>query len=70
MRQDDSPPRYVGMGVVFIQIVEGEAVYGYGEQKIDMVPGDSITLDAELRHGFIEIKTPELIFLSVQAEVA
>ncbi|MEM7301431.1 MAG: XRE family transcriptional regulator [Pseudomonadota bacterium] len=68
-RQDAPPPTYVGRGVIFIRIIEGEAIYGYGGERIPMAPGDSIALDAELRHGVVEVKTPELVFLNVQAEV-
>ncbi len=67
-RQEHEPPNYVGNGVVFIQIMKGEAVYAYGGTLIHMSEGDAITLDAELRHGFVELKSPELVFLSVQAE--
>jgi mannose-6-phosphate isomerase-like protein (cupin superfamily) len=67
-RQEDAPPTYVGNGAVFIRIIEGEAIYAYGEHQIELGPGDSLSLDAELRHGFVAVKTPELVFLSVQAE--
>lgn len=67
-RQDAKPPAYVGHGVIFLYVLEGEAVYGYGDQDILLKAGDSLSLDAELRHGFKAVKTAELVFLSVQAE--
>ena len=68
VRQSAKPPRYVGHGVVFVYAIEGEAVYQYGKQEITLNAGDSLSLDAELSHGFVEIVTPEFVFLTVQAE--
>jgi len=68
VRQPNSPPVYVGHGVVFIFVQAGEAVYGYGTRKITLREGDSLSLDAELRHGIIQVMTPEFTFLTVQAE--
>lgn len=68
VRQTASPPRYIGHGVVFVYVIEGEAVYQYGQREIPCKAGDSFSLDAELSHGFIEVVTPEFVFLTVQAE--
>jgi transcriptional regulator with XRE-family HTH domain len=68
VKQDASPPTYVGHGVVFIYVVEGEAVYAYGRREIKLSTGDSLSLDAELSHGFKRVLTPEFTFLTVQAE--
>lgn len=67
-RQDARPPIYVGHGVVFIYVLEGEAVYGYGERDMTLKPGDSLSLDSELSHGFRKVLTEEFTFLTVQAE--
>ncbi|WP_166417845.1 helix-turn-helix domain-containing protein [Cochlodiniinecator piscidefendens] len=67
-REGGHPPTYVGNGVVFIQALEGEAVYRYGQQTFTMRSGDSISVDSELNHGFVEVLTPEFVFLTVQAE--
>ncbi len=67
-RQSASPPRYLGQGVVFVQIVEGEALYQCGDDLLTLRKGDSVTLDAELQHGFVELKADTLVFLTVQAE--
>ena len=69
VRQNARPPVYVGHGVVFIHAIEGEAVYGYGQRDITLKAGDSLSLDAELSHGFKKVVTPRFTFLSVQAEV-
>jgi transcriptional regulator with XRE-family HTH domain len=68
VRQAANPPRYIGHGVVFIYALEGEAVYRYGQKNIILKAGESLSLDAELSHGFIEVITPEFTFLTVQAE--
>ncbi len=69
VRQNAKPPVYVGHGVVFIYVVEGEAIYSYGHKAITLKAGDSLSLDAELRHGFKEVITDVFTFLTVQAEV-
>ena len=68
VRQEARPPVYVGHGVVFVHALEGEAVYGYGQREITLKAGDSLSLDAELNHGFKKVITPEFTFLTVQAE--
>lgn len=68
-RQEAVPPVYVGSGVVFVHALEGEATYGYGKQEFDLRAGDSICVDAEMRHGILSVKTPEFRFLTVQAEI-
>ncbi len=68
LRQTARPPIYVGHGVVFVHAVEGEAIYGYGQREITLKAGDSLSLDAELSHGFRRVLTPRFRFLTVQAE--
>lgn len=62
------PPEYRGRGCLFLYVLEGEAVYGYDGRDILLKAGDSLSFDAELRHGFVEVISPKLAFLSVQAE--
>jgi transcriptional regulator with XRE-family HTH domain len=68
VRQDAHPPIYIGHGVVFVYALEGEAIYDYGQREITLKAGDSLSLDAELRHGFKRVVTDEFRFLTVQAE--
>lgn len=68
LRQDGQPPTYIGHGVVFVQVIEGEACYRYGKQHFTLHEGDSISVDAELNHGFVEVISPKFVFLTVQAE--
>jgi len=67
-QQDCELPRYIGHGVLFIYILDGSGIYLYGKQKITLKEGDSLSVDAELLHGFSKILSPELTFLSVQSE--
>lgn len=68
VRQDAQPPIYVGYGVVFVYAIKGTAIYRYGDQEMELNPGDSISIDAEVKHGFSRILTPEFQFLTVQSE--
>ena len=67
-RQKAKPPRYVGHGVVFIHVLEGEAIYRYGQEEMKMCQGDSLSLDAEQSYGFVDVLTETFVFLTVQAE--
>jgi transcriptional regulator with XRE-family HTH domain len=68
VRADAHPPVYVGHGVVFVYALDGEALYEYGQREIPLKAGDSLSLDAELSHGFKTVLTPTFTFLTVQAE--
>ncbi len=68
VRQTARPPIYVGHGVVFVYALAGQAVYSYGDRDFTLSAGDSLSLDAELRHGFKQVITDEFTFLTVQAE--
>ena len=68
VRQEARPPDYVGHGVVFLYAIAGKAVYEYGPREIVLETGDSLSLDAELRHGFKEVLSDEFTFLTLQAE--
>lgn len=68
LRDHGQPPTYVGHGVVFVQVISGEAVYCYGQNRFTLRTGDSISVDAELNHGFVEVVSEEFVFLTVQAE--
>lgn len=67
-KDNDRPPLYNGHGCLFVYVIEGEAVYLYGDREIHLQEGDSLSLDAELRYGIKEVLTPRLRYLSVQAK--
>ncbi|WP_435137354.1 helix-turn-helix domain-containing protein [Pseudopelagicola sp. nBUS_19] len=68
LRDSGQPLTYVGHGVVFVRVISGEAIYCYGQNHITLCDGDSISVDAELSHGFVEVMSEEFVFLTVQAE--
>lgn len=68
VRAEARPPIYVGHGVVFVYALDGEAIYEYGQREIGLKAGDSLSIDAELSHGFKKVLTPTFTFLTVQAE--
>ena len=67
-KQDASAPTYIGYGVVFMHVQSGEAIFNYGQNKIYLKKGDSLTLDSELSHGVAEVLTSKFTFLAVKAE--
>lgn len=62
------PPDYQGHGCLFLYVLEGEAIYAYDTERIRLAAGDSLSFDAELRHGFVEVVSEKVRFVSVQAE--
>jgi transcriptional regulator with XRE-family HTH domain len=66
--EEAAPPTYTGYGCVFVYVLEGEAIYRYGQKEMRLREGDSLCLDAELRYGIQKVISPRLRFLSVQAE--
>ncbi len=69
VKQSDKLPRYVAHGVVFIHVIEGQAIYRYGQREITLKTGDSLSVDAELSHGFVKLVSAKFVFLTVQAEL-
>lgn len=67
-KQEAEAPTYVGHGVVFMHVKEGEAIFNYGQHQIHLKEDDSLTLDSELSHGISELLTPRFTFLTIKAE--
>ncbi len=67
-KQDAEPPTYIGHGVVFMHVKDGEAIFRYGQREIHLKQGDSLTLDSELSHGIKKVITDKFTFLTVKAE--
>ncbi len=67
-KQDAEAPTYVGHGVVFMHVKEGEAIFKYGERDILLKEGDSLTLDSELSHGVSKLISDKFSFLTIKAE--
>ena len=58
-------PRYQHEGHVFIYMIEGKAIYGCGNEDFPMSAGDTLSFDAKLPHGFREIQSDEVEFITV-----
>jgi len=67
-RERGALPSYLGHGVVFVRVLQGEALYRYDETEFTLAEGDSLSIDAELTHGFIDILTDTFVFLTIQAQ--
>lgn len=61
-------PSYQHEGCVFIYMIEGEAIYGCGGQEMLMQAGDTLSFDAKLAHGFSEIRSEAIEFITVSSK--
>ncbi|BEP13777.1 XRE family transcriptional regulator [Acidothermaceae bacterium B102] len=60
-------PLFQHAGTEFLYMLEGELVYGHGESRYTMRPGDALQFDGEGTHGPDELITLPIRFLSVTA---
>jgi len=60
-------PLFEHPGTEFLYMLEGEMVYGHGESRYLMQPGDSLQFDGEGPHGPCELVKLPIRFLSVTA---
>jgi transcriptional regulator with XRE-family HTH domain len=67
-KEEDVLPSFQGEGFILIHGLDGEATFAYGDRHFALSPGDSLSFDATLRHGFVEIVTASLTYLSVWAK--
>lgn len=63
--QSGSLPRYQHEGHVFLYMIRGDAKYRCGTEEFMMGTGDSLSFDAKLPHGFCEILSEEIEFITV-----
>lgn len=69
-RKDDTHPKYINRGYVFLTITKGECIYQCGDKDYPMAPGDSLSFDAELLHGIKEVLTKSVTFTSTSAKIS
>ena len=69
-RKDDTHPKYINRGYVFLTITMGECLYRCGDTDYPMTLGDSLVFDAELLHGVKEVITSSVTFTTVSAKIA
>ncbi len=60
-------PRYQHDGHVFLAVTSGKARYACGNAEFELAPGDTLSFDAKLEHGVVEIQSPEIEFISVSS---
>lgn len=60
-------PTYQHEGYVFIHLLEGEARYRCGSEVFEIGPGDTLSFDAKLAHGFAKIHSDKLRFITVSS---
>jgi len=63
--QSEALPSYQHEGYVFLYIIKGDAVYRCSTQEFAMTTGDTLSFDAKLPHGFCEIVSDEIEFITV-----
>lgn len=60
-------PLFQHSGTEFLYMLEGVMVYGHGDTRYEMRPGDSLQFDGEGPHGPVELVELPIVFLSVTA---
>ena len=68
-RDEDSHPKYINRGYVFITVTDGECAYQCGQSEYLMSPGDSISFDAELLHGVKRVVSDSVTYTTVSARI-
>ncbi len=63
--QSGNLPSYQHEGHVFIYMIEGQATYRCGGENFRMSAGDTLSFDAKLPHGFSEILSDAVEFITV-----
>jgi transcriptional regulator with XRE-family HTH domain len=63
-------PTYQHEGYAFIHVIAGAATYRCGGEVFQLGPGDSLSFDAKLPHGFSEITDSYIEFLTVSSRPA
>ncbi|RFU11851.1 XRE family transcriptional regulator [Rhodobacteraceae bacterium W635] len=63
-------PSYQHEGYAFMHVLSGAATYRCGGEVFRLGPGDSISFDAKLPHGFAEITGDHIEFLTVTSRPA
>lgn len=66
-KDDGTHPVYHGSGFIFLTIRDGACIYSCGNNEYEMHVGDSLTFDAQLRHGVKSTLTDTVTFDTVSA---
>ncbi|TMR95225.1 helix-turn-helix domain-containing protein [Nonomuraea basaltis] len=60
-------PLFQHAGTEFLYMLEGVMVYGHGDSRYEMHPGDALQFDGEGPHGPVELRELPIRFLTVTA---
>jgi transcriptional regulator with XRE-family HTH domain len=60
-------PLFQHSGTEFLYMLEGAMVYGHGETRYEMHPGDALQFDGEGPHGPVQLLELPIRFLSITA---
>ncbi len=60
-------PRYQHDGHVFLTVTSGKGRYACGDAEFELEPGDTLSFDAKLDHGVVEILSREIEFITVSS---
>ncbi len=60
-------PRYQHDGYVFLAVTSGKLRYSCGNAEFELAPGDTLSFDAKLEHGVVEIQSPDIEFITVSS---
>ena len=66
-KQSGNLPSYQHEGHVFIYMIEGKAIYRCGSEDFEMSAGDTLSFDAKLPHGFHQILSDKIEFITVSS---
>ena len=69
-RDENTHPKYINRGFVFITVTAGECIYQCDQRDYPMSPGDSISFDAELLHGVKRVVSESVTYTSVSAKIS
>ena len=60
-------PRYQHEGHTFIFVISGAATYLCGSEEFELTEGDSLSFDAKLPHGFLQITGTHVEIITVSS---
>lgn len=65
--ENGTHPVYHSCGFVYMTPIEGQCGHDCSSTTFELEPGDSLTFDAQIRHGAIAVKTASFTFVTIAA---
>lgn len=66
-KDNGTHPVYYSRGFVYMMTLAGRCSYDCGGTIFDLEPGDSLTFDAQIRHGAASVQTESFTFVTIAA---